>query len=172
MAEGERNRGASPLRANKLRDFLGPSILLAVGCVFVALSINLRIGTLSAMGPGFLPLSFSIILCLLAVALMASTSLSSVNYLVDAAVREAPADPRAGPRGLICIIAGVACFVLVLPPFGLLPAVCASTAILSLARAGLTILTSLFLSLFVTLVVWLTFIELLGLTIVPFKWDP
>jgi hypothetical protein len=49
------------------RQFLGGAILAAFGAIAVTQAQQLGIGTLSEMGPGFMPLVYGVVLCVLAV---------------------------------------------------------------------------------------------------------
>ncbi|WP_185968601.1 tripartite tricarboxylate transporter TctB family protein [Paracoccus sp. M683] len=96
------------------RDFLGGVLLLLTGIgVAVHAAMQYPLGTLQRMGSGMFPFGAGIIMALL-----------GLLVLIPAFMRSEPTDWRGvSPRALICVLASVAGFALVMPRFGLAPAI-------------------------------------------------
>ncbi len=105
---------------NKLtKDHLGGALLLVMGVAVVIAGVGYGTGTLRQMGSGFFPVVLGGLMALIGVALLASAR---------AAAADPPAEMAhlAGPvvqwRGWLCIIGGVAAFVVLGDHGGLVPA--------------------------------------------------
>lgn len=96
------------------KDYYGGGLMLAIGLGAVYAGTGYKIGTLSRMGPGFFPVAVGAVLALMGV-LIALGARSNVP---------AGDDKHQAPewRGWICIVAGIAAFVVLGQYGGLLPA--------------------------------------------------
>jgi putative tricarboxylic transport membrane protein len=90
------------------QDFVAGLVVIAVGLFAFWQSANLALGTLGGMGPGMLPRSLAVLLCLLG------------GLLVLDAVREGgPALDRWSIRGPLLVLGAVVAFGLTVRPLGL-----------------------------------------------------
>lgn len=118
------------------KDHVGGLLLVAAGLGVVVAGLGYRVGSLRQMGSGFFPVVLGALLALVGVALLATTPLAH---------RDAPAAPPppgaehahlSGPRvqwrGWLCILGGVAAFVVLGAHGGLVPASFASVFIAAL----------------------------------------
>jgi len=132
-----------------------------VGGALYALTafFNLPLGTLRAMGPGLFPVGLGSLLVLIGLGILIPALLVGESKL-----------PTVKPRALIAVLAAVAAFALLIGPFGLLPAIVASTVVSSLAVPGNRPLRVLLLAIFLMFVAWLIFILLLQLPVSMVSW--
>lgn len=100
------------MRFDVKQDLVGGSCVLGVGTIgAIHSATSYDIGTPASMGPGFFPLSLSILLVLFGFSIcVAGWRSSAINVVFDG-------------RPFLAISLAIAAFALVLPAFGLLPAV-------------------------------------------------
>lgn len=86
-----------------------------LGIVGIGLSLGYPIGSAGRMGPGYIPLVFSVGLALMAVVI-------TVVALVKPAVRGGASDAANGwsARPLLCVLTGIVAFGLLVVPWGLI----------------------------------------------------
>lgn len=114
------------------KDYCGGLILCALGAAAAFQAQAYHLGTLSRMGPGFVPTALGVLLFLVGLALLATTALRR-----DEAAQALPAMPsaeehaplRAEWRGWLCICAGVLIFAALAEPVGLIPATFAAVVV-------------------------------------------
>jgi len=100
------------------KDHISAALLLAIGAGVLGLGMTYDIGDLHHMGPGIFPVSLGTMMILVAVAI-GVTAPSAVERASGGAARQ-----DGGPqwRGWLCIVAGVALFVIAGEYGGLVPA--------------------------------------------------
>ena len=140
------------------RQAISGAVLIAFGIAILVISWNYPAGSLTQMGPGYMP-------HIIAVALVAMGLGVMISDLRDTGPQyEEPVHWRA----LIFICAAVLVFVVLIEPAGLVPAMFCAVAASKLAnsRAGLT--SIVIYSAAVTLAGWFLFIVALGLPLTVF----
>jgi len=133
------------------RDILGGVVLILIGVYFLIAGRDLDFGTLRRMGPGFLPTVTASVLTAFGVGI----ALAGLRRHVDA---EAPA-----LRPTLLILAAVACFAILVPRLGLMPAVAGSVIVAAFADPRHTLLTAVLLGAGAAVASWAVFILGLGL---------
>lgn len=126
------------------RDIYAGALMLAIGIAAIWQGSSYSIGTLSRMGPGLFPVALGCILSLVGIAIAV---VAMLNQPRGEAVRLAPEW-----RGRICIILGIAAFVILGAHGGLLPAAFAITFISALGDRQNTIRSALILAVAISLV--------------------
>jgi hypothetical protein len=140
------------------RDIVCGLLLAAAGAAAAWYAMaNYQLGTLARMGPG---LSF--------VALGITLALFGALIAIPALFR-AGAPVRAEVRPFIAIVAAMAVFPFVLPAFGLLPAIAATTIVASLADGRAGVRNTLLLAAFLVALCYAIFILGLRLNMTPFR---
>lgn len=104
-----------PNRTKFKRDFIAGGLMLLFGLVAVLEGHRLGVGTLSDMGPGFVPMALGVIL-------------SATGLIIALAGQADPEDGAAEPdapdwRGAICILAGAVLFIVLGRHLGLAAAI-------------------------------------------------
>ena len=102
----------------------GGGLVLFGGAAAINAAMTLNLGTLTRLGPGLFPAAVGVIVAGL-----------GVGILVPALSREG-AVPKVELRPLLAIVAAVVVFGLLIRPFGLVPAILASTVLAGLAGRG------------------------------------
>lgn len=143
------------------RDILGGLLLVIGGLVFALYSLaTYDLGTIRRMGPGMYPVGLGLLMI-------------GLGFIISV-----PAFFRSGPPiririySPIFVLSGLAAFALVIPRFGLIPAIVAQVVVSSLAERrfqpkGLAVLT-----LFLCALAYVVFVYLLGLPFHLFRWRP
>lgn len=141
------------------RDMAGGLLLVLAG-VLVAWYARetLRLGSLTNMGPGMMPMALGCIMAGL------GALIALAGYF------RAGAAPEIRIWSPLFVLAGVAAFAMTINPFGLLPAVLAVTVISSLAELKVRPLTLLVLSATLCALTYLIFSVGLGLSIPLVRW--
>lgn len=141
------------------RDMTGGGLLILTGGFLAVYSMNtLNLGTLSNMGPGFIPAALGFILGALGLGILGTAFF------------------RAGPaidfdfRAFTMILASVLAFALVLRPFGLVPAVFVLTLIASRADSKLSLLGTTILAAGLSLGAVVIFQYALGIRVATIAW--
>lgn len=127
-----------------------PALLLAgVSLVLIGVGHSYRLGSLTAMGPGFMPLLLGFLLLLLALWLL---------------LRE-PALALLPPpwRPLLCVAAGMAAWAWLAEPFGFFPAALAQIGLSAFALPQAERRLDLLLALGLSVAAYLLFVRALGL---------
>lgn len=132
-----------------------PALVLGlVALVAVLIGRNYSMGTLTAMGPGFLPVLLGALLLVLAVLLL---------WL------EAPLHPALPPlRPLIAVAAGMLAWVLLAEAAGFFPAALAQLGLSAMALPQAERRRDLVVALLLSVVAWLLFVRVLGLPLPAF----
>lgn len=134
-------------------DLASGILVLATGAFFAFGALEYRIGSAARMGPGFVPLVLGIIAMVLGVAIIIS-ALGREGRLPDFRLRT-----------IAPILAGILAFALILPRVGVVPATFATVILCALSSPQSKVWTSLALAVGVCILIWLTFVVLLGLPI-------
>lgn len=101
------------MRFNVKQDLIGGTCVLVVGLIAAIHTVtSYDIGTTASMGPGFFPLSLGILLVVFGISICVAGWRSSATSVVFEI------------RPFLAICLAIAAFALILPTFGLLPAVC------------------------------------------------
>lgn len=138
------------------KGFLVGFLYLSVGTGFAVAATGYRLGTPQAMGPGFFPF-------------LVGAALAVVGFAELAKAFSPMATPQGlgswDLRRLLIVIAAVVSFGLLIEVVGLIAAVPALVVIASFASPGFRIRSMVFLALFLLLLSWVVFIEILSLQI-------
>jgi putative tricarboxylic transport membrane protein len=129
------------------RDLLTGIILIATAIAFGAQAIQLKIGTLADMGPGYFPLLVAVILGLLGIVISAN-SLRIV----------APLPGKLAWRGLFFTTLAVTAFAAAARPLGFLPTLTLTVFLSTLASSGFRWRRAALITCGVTTLCWLIFI--------------
>ncbi len=140
-------------------ELLSGGVIFAIGAFFFFGAAEYPMGTLSRMGPGFVPRAAGGVGMGLG-ALIALTGLGRPGEL-----------PRIAWRPLLAILAGILSFALILPRAGLAPAACAAALVSILGNREATPRLYAVLPLAIAAICWAIFILVLGLPIPAFWWD-
>lgn len=134
-----------------------PALLLAgIALVLIVVGHGYRVGSLTAMGPGFMPLLLGLLLLLLALWLL---------------WRAAPATLVAPPwRPLLCVAAGMLAWSQLAEPFGFFPAALAQIVITALALPQAQRRQDLLLAVALSVGAYLLFVRVLGLPLPAFRY--
>lgn len=134
-------------------DLISGLVVLGISSFFAYGALDYRIGTMTRMGPGYVPL----ILGLIGMALGVAIILTSIG--------------RSGGlesfrwRVVLPVVASIAAFLLLLPRTGLIPATFVSVVVAAFASPKSRILPTLLLGVVVAVLIWISFVVLLGLPI-------
>jgi hypothetical protein len=128
-------------------------VVVTIGAYFVLGALDYRMGTVTRMGPGFVPYHVGLI-----------TMALGALIVLGAFGRDAPF-PRLDWRGMIFVGASVVCFGLLLPRAGLIPAAMGTVMVASFASPSLRLPMFPVLASAVAGGAWVIFVKLLGLSI-------
>jgi hypothetical protein len=145
------------LKFNK--DRYGAALLILLGTAVVVAGNEYHMGSLTRMGPGFLPVVYGSLLILVGV-LIGITSRGQAGHRLA----------RAEWRGWFCILAGVLAFVVLGRWGGLLPATFASVFISAMGDRNNKVRDAALLALAMTVAGYLIFHVGLNLQLPPFQW--
>jgi len=132
-------------------------LLLGVAAAWYA-SENYRIGTVTRMGAGMVPMALGVMLSALGLVLVVG------GWFRKGVI------PEVRVLTPICIFGSIAVFGLMIQPFGLLPAVMASTTVASLAEKEFRPLRILVSGVILSAVAWGIFVFGIGLSIPLATW--
>lgn len=139
-------------------NLLSGAVVVAVGVFYAVYAYaNYSIGNMRQIGPGLFPVALGVILTGLGLALF-----------LPALFRKAER-PKLGLATPLLVLLAVAAFAITIRPFGLIPAVIATTVIASLAELKLRIVSTAILCLVLSVFSWLVFGEGLGLAVPLFR---
>lgn len=141
-----------------LRDLIGGALLLSLGVWFMVRSLQMNVGTSTAMGPGYYPMLASGVMIGLALLI----ALSSIFRPGDA--------PDVSWRPLVSVSASIFSFAVVMDFLGLMPAIFSTVVIAALADRRSRVLPTLLLAAGLCVAAYILFITLLGMPMQPFKW--
>ena len=141
-----------------LRRALSGGVLLVAGIIMLAVAWDYPMGRLTEMGPGFIPRVIGIVICALAVAIIAADVMSPV----------APESGRMHWRGLAFISAAILIFAAMVDVAGLVPSMFMAVAVSMFADDEARPLSVLIYAVLATLCGWLLFLVALELPIPAF----
>jgi hypothetical protein len=151
------------------KDRLGGLMFVILGAIVLAMGASYNIGTLQHMGAGFVPVAIGALMLLVGVAI-ALTATASGPAVAKAHVAE-PVSTALAWRGWLCIIGGVAAFVLLGDHGGLVPASFASVFVAALGDRNNTWRSAAVLAAVATLFGVVVFYYGLHLPMSLFAWD-
>ncbi|PMR78765.1 tripartite tricarboxylate transporter TctB family protein [Billgrantia endophytica] len=141
------------------RDLIGGGLMALLGTAVVIYGLmTMSVGTLQRMGPGFFPISAGFIL-----------AASGSGIFIPALFRPGTLDAIEW-RPLITITASLILFGLILPKFGLVPAIMMLVATATLGQHKISPISIIITSLFLSLMSYLIFYLGLGLTLTMARW--
>ena len=157
---------------SKRREYYGGALMIALGLGAGIQSLSYSRGTLSDMGPGFFPLSLSVLLTLAAAIVLTARSSRGTETLapVTPLTAESPAR-RADWRGWSCIALGLAAFIVVGTYGGLVPASFAVVFISALGDRRNSVLNAFILAAISAVVAVVVFYFALQLQMPLFRWS-
>jgi hypothetical protein len=141
--------------SEKIFSLLPPFVLLCVGFAFAWVGSGYEVGTLTAMGPGFLPVALGVCLAFLAALLL---------WLE----RPAEAEMKLALRPIVCVSVGIVAWVLLAERAGFFAAGIAQVALSSLALPGQKWLTIAIIAVVLNIAAFALFVLVLGLPLPAF----
>lgn len=114
---------------NISKDYYGAALLLVMGTGVLVLGMDYRMGSLSRMGAGFIPVVLGALMMLVAIAIAVTATPAGAPAAAGAHGGHGGASTGPEWRGWGCIIAGVIAFVVIGQYGGLIPATFASVFI-------------------------------------------
>jgi len=141
------------------KDVVGGSLLTIIGIAFTWYAlIHYDLGTLSNMGPGMFPAALGVLLAIF------GTAMAIVGLF------ERDGFPEIHLRQPVFVVGSVAAFALLLPPFGVLPAVLGVVIVSALADSRARPLSIALLGAALCLLAWLIFSVGLALPMPMLHW--
>lgn len=153
------------------KDHLGALLLLALGAGVLALGLGYRMGNLSHMGAGFIPVVLGALMMLVGIAIGVTAAPPGQRQMMnplpghDSGIHKGPEW-----RGWGCILGGVLAFVVLGEHGGLLPATFASVFISALGDRNSSLKSSALLGAALTLFCLVVFHYGLSLQLPLFQW--
>lgn len=148
----------------RFRDRFAGALMVLLGLATMAIASSYSIGTLRAMGPGFMPLALGGVLALVGLLIAVSASGTERDP------HEAEGLDHPEPRGWLCIIGGVIAFILLAKPVGMLPATFACVFIAAMGDRTATLKSSLILASAISVAGVLLFYYGLQIQLPPLNW--
>jgi hypothetical protein len=145
---------------------IGGTLALAAGVWVMIEASGYPLGTLRRMGPGYFPVLLGALLAAMG-GLLALTALLSGEAGCAGEPRED--DVRPDARALVAVLAGLGAFALLLPRFGLVPAVAALVVISAQGSGQMRPLGALALAVVLAALAWAIFRLGLGLPLPAFR---
>ena len=149
-----------PLRQYN-KDRVSGVVLLVLGLAIIAQGLEYRMGALTRMGAGFIPVVLGILLALSGVAIWVTAEPGDFGT-----AKSMPTEWR----GWLCVLGGVLAFVVFGTYGGLVPATFLSVFIAALGERGNSLRTSALLAAGITIAGVAIFIYGLGMTFPLFTW--
>ena len=146
-------------RLNK--DRVSGVVLLVLGLAIVLQGLEYRMGALTRMGAGFVPVVLGILLAFVGVAIFVTAEPGDFGT-----AKSMPTEWR----GWLCVLGGVFAFVILGQHGGLVPATFISVFIAAMGDRGNSVRNSALLSAGITIVGALIFVYGLGMTFPLFTW--
>lgn len=134
-------------------DLVSGALILGIGLFFFIGAQEYRMGTVSRMGPGFVPYWLGVIAMFLG------------GLIALGAIGRPGALPGLAWRPLLGVAASVVVFALLLPRAGLVPATFAAVVVAMLGNADARAKTIAITAFAITVLCWAVFLALLGLPI-------
>ena len=163
-------------RASLNKDHYGGALLLALGAAAIVAGAGYPIGTLQQMGPGFFPVALGVLMALVGLAVLATTPLAARRPAEPGARPAVGAEYAhlAGPvvqwRGWLCIVGGIASFVVLAAHGGLVPASFVSVFVAALGDRNNSVRDAALLALLMTVLGVVVFHYGLHLLLPLFQW--
>lgn len=104
------------------KDHISAALLLVIGCGVLGCGLTYDVGSLNRMGPGFVPVSLGVMMILVAIAIGVTAAPSEAAAVRPPRPGREPDDSGPQWRGWLCIVAGVASFVILGNYGGMVPA--------------------------------------------------
>ncbi|TVR06224.1 MAG: tripartite tricarboxylate transporter TctB family protein [Salinarimonadaceae bacterium] len=139
-------------------DLVSGALIIAIGMFFFIGAQEYRMGTMSRMGPGFVPYWLGAIAMFLG-GVIALTAIGRPGAL-----------PAVAFRPLLAVTAAVVAFALILPRMGLVTATFIATVVSMIGNDEARPKTIAITAVVITAVCWTIFIGLLGLPIRTLRW--
>ena len=141
------------------KDRTGAILIILLGVGVAVQGSTYRMGELTRMGAGYMPVVYGVLM-------------AAVGVLLMLTAKRGPDDEVARPewRGWICIVAGVFAFVLLGHYGGFVPASFAAVFISAMGDKHNNVRDAVLLAAVITLVGWLIFIVGLGMPLPVFGW--
>lgn len=133
----------------------GGAFMIFICAAFFLMSFQYPMGTLSRMSPGLFPAILGAVGVLVGIALVVSGVFKGADE---------PGFESVPLRGFFCTLVAIGGFALLIRSAGLLPAVFVSTGVAALADPRNKLLTVLILAVAAAALVWLVFVQGLGLS--------
>jgi hypothetical protein len=149
------------IRVTHPQDFWSGLLFMSIGAAAAYMSRDFVFGTMTRMGPGFLP-------TVLAWLLITIGAFVTFRGLALTGSRIEPSTWR--PQ--IVIVIAIVLFALLIERVGLIPTVFIVTNVASVAATEFRFRDSLFLSVGLSVACYLVFITMLGLPLVGVAWNP
>lgn len=164
MTDGEHHGSVILHSIRQYRDRYAGGLVALVGCATIAQSVRYDIGALAAIGPGFFPLVMGVILVLsgIVIAMNAGEDEGNEHDRIEL--------DRADWRGWLCIIGGVASFILLAKSAGLFPATFACVFISALGDRSTKLRSVALLATSIAIFGTLLFHYGLKVQLPPFAW--
>jgi hypothetical protein len=144
------------------KDFYAGALMVLIGLGVIKQGLGYRVGILSKMGPGFLPVALGAVLLLIGLLLVHHARTAST----------AVAKPRRAPEwtGWLCICAGIASFIVLGKYGGLVPATFALVFIAAMGDRENTVKRALALASVMVAIAVTVFWWALSLSFPLFRW--
>jgi putative Ca2+/H+ antiporter (TMEM165/GDT1 family) len=146
------------------RDFYAGLLLILLGSVAAQQGAHYKLGTLTSMGPGFMPAALGAVLAFLGIIVAGGAAMAPHP--------EAVVQNRPDWIGWACVIGGPALFILSAERFGLAPAAFACVFVAALGDRTTTWREAALLAAAVTLFGALLFVVLLRVPLPLLQWNP
>lgn len=150
------------LTSKRTRDYLGGTLMIALGLTAALGGTSYDVGTLTRMGPGLFPVALGVILALTGVAIAISARFARYEGQLEASPREW--------RGWICICGSIVAFVVIGKYGGLLPATFAIVFVAALGDRENTLMRAVVLALACAVVSVVVFWWALQIQFPLFQW--
>ena len=147
------------------RDRYAGGLVILIGLAVVGQASRYHFGSLYAMGSGFFPVIVGIALTAIGVLILAAAIGGKGDPQHDAEPVQAP-----DLRGFACIIAGILCFILLAPRFGMFPATFACVLVSACGDRTATPRSVLGLAIAVSVLGVAIFAYVLKLPLPAFRW--
>jgi hypothetical protein len=152
-------------------DILGGLFLTAFGLVFAAMATRYTIGNLQEMGPGMFPMIVGVLITVSGIAVaLRGFSGHPTDPALPAEYPDEPDTRWHHVRAMLFVCGGILLFGLVIPIFGLVPAIVTLVLVMRLADSDRNPITTLAIASGLSIVAWLIFIWGLNMNVPAFQW--
>lgn len=146
-------------KINSMEAIAGVAVI-SFGIFGLVVGLQYDIGTVRVMGPGFLPVTHSVLMILCGLGIM----------LVEGTDPEAEAMEHPNWRALVAVIGAICVFAFIVDRFGLIPASIASFLVSATAESKYSIPVLVLVGVLLSLAATVMFVWGLGLPVEPIKW--